>query len=127
MDELQQKAKKGKKKLITGILLLVLAFVSMFTGAFLDDGPYEHLCPICLIMFFVLMIACLFVLITGFSDCLAYDMMRLENKYKNKEMARILHCDRNAFIASIEKCGFKKVDANSRSSRPYWQKKKRYR
>lgn len=124
MDELQQKAKKGKKKLITGILLLVLAFVSMFTGAFLDDGPYEHLCPICLIMFFVLMIACLFVLITGFSDCLAYDMIRLENKYKNKEMEKIPRCNKSTFITTIEKHGFKKIDANSQSTNCYWQKKK---
>lgn len=124
MDELQQKAKRGIKVAIWAVVLFVSAFVSIFTGAFLDDGPYEKWCPVCLIMFFVLMIGCLVVLITGFSDVMAYDMVRLENKYKNKEMGKVLCCNKNTFITTIEKHGFKKVDANSQSANCYWQKKK---
>ena len=124
MDKLQQKAKRGIKVAIWAVVLFVSAFVSIFTGAFLDDGPYEKWCPVCLIMFFVLMIGCLVVLITGFSDVMAYDMIRLENKYKNKEMAKIPHCDKSIFITTIEKHGFKKIDANSQSTNCYWQKKK---
>ncbi len=122
MDELQKKAKRGIRMAVWAVVLFVSAFVSIFTGAFFDDGPYEYLCPVCLIVFFVLMVLCLVILIFGRTDILAFELVRLENKYKNKDMATISYCDRQTFASKIEKHGFRYVGSKDYCS--FWEKKK---
>ena len=114
----EKQIKNAKIKFTFASICFVLAFAAIIMSAVLDDGTYEFLCPIGLILFFTFMIISLVLLFSGFPDFAAYDIWKLQNKYKEKMLTNIYFENKESVMSIFEKSGFKYVDAN------YWIKKK---
>lgn len=113
----EKQIKNAKIKFTFAAICFVLAFTAIITSAVLDDGPYEFLCPIGLILFFTFMIISLVLLFSGFPDFVAHDVWKLKNKYKEKVLTDIYFESKEFVISEFEKNGFKCINSN------YWMKK----